>query len=638
MSKEHEHHRFSLAQRIEHALLILSFTTLVVTGIPQKYAGTAIGEGVIALLGGIETTRVIHHVAAIVFALETLYHVVVVLYKITVRRLALTMLPGPKDVVDAFDSIRFNLGLKKTPPRMPRYNFAEKVEYWAMIWGAVIMGITGFMLWNPVFTARLLPGQVIPAAKAAHGAEAVLAALAIVIWHFYSVHIKSFNKSMFTGKLSMHQMHEEHGAELEAPDHRPDPDPETLRRRQRIFIPIASVVAIALAVGLIWFATFETTAIATVPRGTTPVVVPLTSDASGGSPSDQGPVTPGIPHPVEGREDCVACHAEGGLASIPANHKGRPVESCQICHRPLEGDGASGAAAGIIHPIEGRERCSLCHGDLASLRPLPVSHEGRQDDSCTLCHGLAEASTLRVTNLPVGAPHPVTGASFADCATCHGVDKPLGLPEGHASYVTGDCSTCHQPLAVVTASSSAVPAAIPHSIEGPVYADCTTCHGADGMKPAPEDHVNFTVANCFVCHQQTTDIEAPYPPATPHDLSVAAYADCTLCHAAGRVKPAPENHAGYTVDICTTCHVPTSAGEESTAAAPPATTTEPQSAAGGAQQSTAATPRATPHDLSDPAFSSCTACHSTGVIKPAPEDHLSYPVSSCTGCHQPASS
>ena len=83
-----------------------------------------------------------------------------------------------------------------------------------MVWGTFIMIITGFMMWNPIATTNYLPGQFIPAAKVAHGGEAVLAALAIILWHFYHVHLRHFNKSMFIGKMTRHEMEEEHPAEL----------------------------------------------------------------------------------------------------------------------------------------------------------------------------------------------------------------------------------------------------------------------------------------------------------------------------------------------------------------------------------------------------------------------------------------
>jgi hypothetical protein len=162
---------------------------------------------------------------------------------------------------------------------MGRYNFGEKIEYWAVIWGTVVMVITGFMLWNPISTTSFLPGQAIPAAKAAHGGEALLAVLSIITWHVYHVHVKRFNRSMFTGYISHAEMEEEHALELEeiergwGPD---EPDPAVLRRRQRVFIPIAAVMTAVLLVGLYFFVTYERTAITTVPRQQVDVFVPVT--------------------------------------------------------------------------------------------------------------------------------------------------------------------------------------------------------------------------------------------------------------------------------------------------------------------------------------------------------------------------
>ncbi len=213
--KRESYVRFSLAQRIEHIVLILSFSTLAVTGLVQKFADSSISVAIITFLGGIETTRLIHRAASVVFVVESIYHLAVIGYKLYVQRKQASMLPGLKDLQDAAFQFLYNLGLRRERPKMGRYNFTEKAEYWAMVWGLVLMAVTGFMMWNPIATANILPGQVIPAAKVAHGAEAVLAVLAIFLWHFYHVHIKVFNKSMFTGKLSRHEMEEEHGEELE---------------------------------------------------------------------------------------------------------------------------------------------------------------------------------------------------------------------------------------------------------------------------------------------------------------------------------------------------------------------------------------------------------------------------------------
>lgn len=284
MSKEQTtYQRFDRWQRTEHALLLLSFTVLALTGLPQMYSMTYLGSALIWLLGGIELIRLLHRTAAIVLMLETIYHTVMVAYKVLIKRVRLTMLPSWQDVIDGFHAMGYNLRLAKKPPYMGRYTFGEKVEYWAVIWGTVIMVLTGFMLWNPIATTAFFPGQWIPAAKAAHGGEALLAVLSIVIWHMYHVHLKHFNRSMFTGSLSRHEMESEHPQELldiEANVPLPALDPLVLRRRQRLFYPVAAFVSLTLLVALYLFVTMEQTAITTVPRQQSAAFTPRTPTAS----------------------------------------------------------------------------------------------------------------------------------------------------------------------------------------------------------------------------------------------------------------------------------------------------------------------------------------------------------------------
>lgn len=284
------YNRFQIAQRIEHFVLILSFTILAVTGLPQKYPLSPISQAIVSGMGGIETIRIIHRVAATVFLLEAIYHLVYVGYSLWVKRRRATMLPTVKDGKDAIQALRYNLGMSKKHPKMPRFNFTEKMEYWAMLWGFLVMALTGFMLWNPILTARILPGEFIPAAKVAHGGEAILAVLAIIIWHFYHVHIRTFNKSMFTGKMSREQMEEEHALELdkiEAGEIPPPPPPDVQRRRLTAFVPIAAVVSLVLLVGVYYFVTFEETAINTIlpASNDTEVFVPWTPTAPAATPT-----------------------------------------------------------------------------------------------------------------------------------------------------------------------------------------------------------------------------------------------------------------------------------------------------------------------------------------------------------------
>jgi cytochrome b subunit of formate dehydrogenase len=525
--------RFSVLQRIEHIVLIVSFTTLGLTGLAQKFSSNDIAAAFIQLLGGIENVRIIHRVAAIILALETIYHIIVLAYKTYVRRTELGMLPGPKDALDALDVLRYNLGLTKVHPRMPRYNFAEKAEYWAMLWGTAMMGLTGFILWNPIVAAKILPGQFIPAAKAAHGGEAVLAVLAILVWHFYNVHLKSLNKAMFTGKMSRHQMEEEHGEELErlaAGRVRPAPSPEGMRRRERIFVPFAIVATLVMLFVVFWAVTVETTAVATAPRpaNEVPVFVPVTpspSPAPSATP-EGGSIGVPIPHPVAGQEQCLTCHAAGGMKPVPANHDGRPVESCQICHKSSGADNSAGSAAtpsaggpkAIPHPIDGDayKDCTTCHG-ADKIKPFPANHASFAADSCTACHKSAAAGATPAAGGPKPIPHAIEGEMYKDCTTCHGADKLKPFPANHASFATDSCTTCHQPAAVDSGTAAAAAAAktIPHPIAGDAYKDCTFCHGADKIKPFPTNHATFAADSCTTCHQPAATPAAAQATAEP---------------------------------------------------------------------------------------------------------------------------
>lgn len=261
--------RFNIARRLEHILLILSFSTLAVTGLVQKYALNTVSISIISFLGGIEMVRIIHRVAAVIFFLEGVYHFILMAYLVYVRRKEASMMPGFKDIIDALQSFLHNFGIRKEPPKMPRYNYTEKMEYLAMLWGYFLMGLTGFMLWNPILTTRLFPGEIIPAAKVAHGLEAVLAVLAILLWHFYHVHIKQWNWSMFKGHLTRHEMEEEHALELEkieAGESEPEVDPLVYKKRMKIFTPVSIVFTAIMVAFVVFLANYEETAITTIPR------------------------------------------------------------------------------------------------------------------------------------------------------------------------------------------------------------------------------------------------------------------------------------------------------------------------------------------------------------------------------------
>lgn len=338
--------RFPLARRIEHWVMMLSFTTLAITGLPQRFSSSPVSIAFVSMLGGIEVLRTIHHFAAIVMMLGTAWHLLVFGYLAYVRRTRLTMLPSLQDLKDGWQALLYNIGRSQTPPQMGRYTFEEKMEYWAFVWGAIIMGATGFMMWNPITTARFLPGEVIPAAKAAHGGEALLAVLAIIVWHMYGVHLKRLNRSMFTGKMTEEEMLHEHPLELadiKAGMAERPLDPVDLRKRERVYLPVAAVLALFMLLGIYGFVNAEQTALTTTERQVPTVVVfvpwtptpaptitptvPATETAPATATSADAQQTPGTTAVASGptwdsaigpmlQEKCLPCHgpaASGGL-------------------------------------------------------------------------------------------------------------------------------------------------------------------------------------------------------------------------------------------------------------------------------------------------------------------------------------
>ena len=355
--------RFERLQRIEHLVMLVSFTILAITGLAQKFPENSISLWIIQALGGIENTRSIHHVSAIVLAVVSIFHLIYLGYKLYVLRRRPSMLPVVKDIRDLTQTVSYNIGITKIRPKMEYYNFGEKIEYWAVVWGTLLMGVTGYVLWNPVVVTQFFPGEFVPAAKAAHGAEAILAVLSILTWHVYHVHLKYFNRSIFTGKMSYHEMEEEHGAVLErvlaGVDERPAPPPEVQWKRTRIYLPVAGLLTILFLLATYSFFTIENTAITTLPPVPyesvyvpdhppgLPTATPAAGDVAGGVGAAEVPARLPLPtadppaitsHSLDAeREDCVACHAVYGyIDPAPLDHDGWENTECQECHQPAQ--------------------------------------------------------------------------------------------------------------------------------------------------------------------------------------------------------------------------------------------------------------------------------------------------------------
>lgn len=205
--------RFTPAHRIEHMVHLVAFVLLAVTGLLQRFSYLSWVAYVASLLGGLEKLRAVHRVAAIALALTSVYHAWEILETWFVRREKGPMWPQWQDFQDLWQNVKYNLGLASRRPQYDRFSIEEKMEYWALLWGTLLMGVTGLMMWWAEAITRLLPGWLIPVARALHGWEAVLAVLAILTWHMYHVLVKTRNTSIFTGYMTEEEMKHEHPRE-----------------------------------------------------------------------------------------------------------------------------------------------------------------------------------------------------------------------------------------------------------------------------------------------------------------------------------------------------------------------------------------------------------------------------------------
>jgi len=208
--------RMSRSEVTQHIVLLVSFSLLVITGFALwfKIAIPGISGDTMEMI-----RRWGHRLAAIAFTMLSVYHIFYVLFSTRGRDVFRALMPRPKDLADMMTQILYYMGIFEKSAKFDRYNYAEKMEYLALIWGAIVMMGTGFMLWFKTETLFFLPKWVLDVAELVHLYEAILATGAIIIWHFYTVHFNPdftpMNMAWVTGGLTEEEMKHEHPLEYE---------------------------------------------------------------------------------------------------------------------------------------------------------------------------------------------------------------------------------------------------------------------------------------------------------------------------------------------------------------------------------------------------------------------------------------
>ncbi len=211
--------RMSPLFRVQHFLLTLILLVLAVTGFALMYHDNPIAQAVIRLEGGVQNRGIVHRVAAVLLMANLVYHVFYMLVSREGRAEFRDFLVTRKDVDDFLQAMRFNVGMGSEYPRIGRYGFREKFQYWGTAIGIVLIAFTGFMLWAETFSMRFFPKFMLDLALIIHGYQGLLGFVLLFLWHIYNVHLHPsvfpMNPAWITGRVSAEWVRQEHPLEYE---------------------------------------------------------------------------------------------------------------------------------------------------------------------------------------------------------------------------------------------------------------------------------------------------------------------------------------------------------------------------------------------------------------------------------------
>ena len=203
----------------QHTITMVSFIALAISGFALRFSDAWITELFFGWERGFELRGLIHRISAVVFIAAVLWHLLFILLTQSGKKFFKDMWPNLLDFTQFYERIMYNLGRRDKTPQFKRFSYIEKAEYWALVWGTVVMIITGIFLWFDNYFSLFLPKGFLDVSLVIHYWEAWLATLAIGVWHLYSTlfnpHVYPMNTSWLTGKMPEDMYKREHPEHLE---------------------------------------------------------------------------------------------------------------------------------------------------------------------------------------------------------------------------------------------------------------------------------------------------------------------------------------------------------------------------------------------------------------------------------------
>ena len=269
--QEKLYQRFTAFQRLQHLAMMLSFFTLAITGMALKFSYAGWAQGLSRAFGGFEAMGVVHRLGAIALIIVFGIHV----WDVRRKKIAsgrswfetilgpASILFGRRDLTEFIGSIKWFLGLGPRP-NYGRFTYWEKFDYFAVFWGVLVIGSTGFALWFPELFTRVMPGWTINVATIIHSDEALLAVGFIFTIHFFNTHFRPdkfpMDPVIFTGRVPLEELKHDKPDEYaqmvergELEEHMVGPIAKPVERAFRIFGFIALTIGLTL-IGLIIYA------------------------------------------------------------------------------------------------------------------------------------------------------------------------------------------------------------------------------------------------------------------------------------------------------------------------------------------------------------------------------------------------
>jgi formate dehydrogenase gamma subunit len=211
--------RFTKGQTIGHLVLTVSFVVLAITGFALRYPESWWARVIFFDHNAFELRSQIHRMAGAVLVAVAIVNLIYVLFTKGGRKELWALTIKWKDVKDVVHNLAFVVGLRKDEPRFDRYSYSEKMEYWGLWWGSVLMAVTGFCMWFANHFLQHFPKIWLDIAALIHFYEAWLAVGTIVIWHFYYMifdpEAYPMNWSWVTGNITEDDFKRRHPVEYE---------------------------------------------------------------------------------------------------------------------------------------------------------------------------------------------------------------------------------------------------------------------------------------------------------------------------------------------------------------------------------------------------------------------------------------